>query len=162
MGPLKNYINNNQTNMSNTESNHIISAEIDDSMRSDDDSMDRVIAYENLIMENINYDDLLMAHKYDVEMINGIVQLILEVVVSESSSILVASERDPAALVKSKLLKLNYSHIEYVLECLHKNTTKVQNIKKYLLAALFNAPTTMDGYYQAEVNHDMPQFAVNH
>ena len=162
MGPLKNYINNNQTNMSNTESNHIISAETNDLMRSDDDPMERVIAYENLIKENINYDDLLMAHKYDEEMINGIVQLILEVVVSESSSILVASERYPAALVKSKLLKLNYSHIEYVLECLHKNTTKVQNIKKYLLAALFNAPSTMDGYYQAEVNHDMPQFAVNH
>ena len=89
-------------------------------------------------------------------------QLILEVVVSESNSILVASERYPAALVKSKLLKLNYSHIEYVLECLNKNTTKVQNIKKYLLAALFNAPSTMNGYYQAEVNHDMPQFAVNH
>ena len=161
MGSLS-YTNNNQTNMSNTESNHIISAETDDPMRYDDDSMDRVNAYENLIKENISYDDLLMAHKYDVEMINGIVQLILEVVVSESSSILVASERYPASLVKSKMLKLNYSHIEYVLECLHKNTTKVQNIKKYLLATLFNAPSTMDGYYQAEVNHDMPQFVVNH
>lgn len=112
--------------------------------------------------DNIYYDDLLMVHKYDVEMINGIVQLIFEVVVSESSSILVASERYPATLVKSKLLNLNYSHIEYVLECLHKNTTKVQNIKKYLLAAHFNAPSTVDGYYQAEVNHDMPQFAINH
>ena len=148
--------------MSNTESNHIISAKTDNPMRLDDDPMERVSTYENLIKENINYDDLLIAHKYDVEMINGIVQLILEVVVSESSSILVASERYPAALVKSKLLNLNYSHIEYVLECLHKNTTKVQNIKKYLLASLFNAPSTMDGYYQAEVNHDMPQFAVNH
>ena len=162
MGHLKNYINNNQTNISNTESNHIISAETGDPMRLDDDPMERVSAYENLIKENINYDDLLMAHKYDTEMINGIVHLILEVVVSESSSILVASERYLASLVKSKPLKLNYSHIEYVLECLHKNTTKVQNIKKYLLAALFNAPSTMDGYYQAEVNHDMPQFAVNH
>lgn len=162
MGPLKNYINNNQTNMSNTESNHIVSAETGDPMRLDDDPMERVNAYENLIKENINYDDLLMAHKYDVQMINGIVQLILEVIVSESNSILVASGRYPAVLVKSKLLKLKYSHIEYVLECLHKNTTKVQNIKKYLLAALFNAPSTMDGYYQAEVNHDMPQFAVNH
>ena len=63
---------------------------------------------------------------------------------------------------KSKFMKLNYCYIEYVIDCLHKNTTKVQNIKKYLLAALFNAPTTMDGYYTAEVNHDMPQFAVNH
>ena len=161
-GPLKNYINNNQTNMSNIESNHIVSAGADDPMRLEDDPMERVNAYKNLIKKNINYDDLLVAHKYDVEMINGIVQLILEVVVSESSSILVASERYPAALVKSKLLKLNYSHIEYVLECLHKNTTKVQNIKKYLLAALFNAPSTMYGYYQAEVNHDMPQYAVNH
>lgn len=143
MGPLKKN-NNNQTNMSNTESNHTISAETDDLMRFDVEPMERVNAYENLIKENINYDDLLMVHTYDVEMINGIIQLILEVVVSESSSILVASERYPAALVKSKLLKLNYSHIEYVLECLHKNTTKVQNIKKYLLAALFNAPSTMD------------------
>ena len=162
MGPLKNYINNNQTNMSNIESNHIVSAGTDNPMRLEDDPMERVSVYENLIKENINYDDLLITHKYDVEMINGIVQLILEVVVSESSSILVASERYPASLVKSKMLKLNYSHIEYVLECLHKNTTKVQNIKKYLLAALFNAPSTMDGYYQAEVNHDMAQYAVNH
>ena len=55
---------------------------------------------------------------------------------------------------------VTYSHVEYVLECMAKNTTKVQNIKKYLLAALFNAPSTIDGYYRAEVNHDMPQFAV--
>lgn len=150
IGPLKNYINNNQTDMSNTESNHIVSTGADDQMR-----LDQITAYESLIKENIDYDGLLMAHKYDAEMINGIVQLILEVVVSDGSSVLIASERYPAVLVKSKMLKLNYSHIEYVLECLHKNTTKVQNIKKYLLAALFNAPSTIDVYYQAEVNHDL-------
>ena len=76
-----------------------------------------------------------------------------------NEKILIASNWYPANLVKGKLLKLNYSHIEYVLECMKKNTTKVKNIKKYMLAALFNAPTTMDGYYRAEVNHDMPQFA---
>ena len=92
MRPLKNYINNNQTNMSNIESNHIVSAGTDNPMRLEDDPMERVSVYENLIKENINYDDLLITHKYDVEMINGIVQLILEVVISESSSILVASE----------------------------------------------------------------------
>ena len=58
-----------------------------------------------------------------------------------------------------KLLKLNYSHIEYVLECMDKNTTKVRNIKQYLLAALFNAPSTIGSYYKAEVNHDIPQYA---
>lgn len=93
------------------------------------------------------------------EVIEGIVDLILETVVSKSDPILIASERYPASLVKSKLLKLNYMHIEYVLDCFKGNTTKVKNIKKYLLAALFNAPTTIDGYYRAEVNHDMPQFA---
>ena len=73
-----------------------------------------------------------------------------------SDKILIASNWYPASLVKKKFLMLTYSHIEYVLHCMSGNTTKVKNIKKYLLAALFNAPSTMNGYYQAEVNHDMP------
>lgn len=67
--------------------------------------------------------------------------------------------RTPKNLVKSKFLKLNYSHVEYVINCLGKNTTKVRNIKSYLLASLFNAGSTISSYYRAEVNHDMPQFA---
>ena len=63
--------------MSNIESNHIVSAGTDNPMRLENDPMERVSVYENLIKENINYDDLLITHKYDVEMINGIVQLIL-------------------------------------------------------------------------------------
>ena len=78
---------------------------------------------------------------------------------SKRKEILIASEHYPAELVKSKFLKLNYSHIDYVIQWLHGNTTQVKNIKNYLLAALFNAPSTMDGYYCAEVNHDMPMFA---
>ena len=69
---------------------------------------------------------------------------------------LVKETIDYESLVKKKFLMLTYSHIEYVLHCMRGNTTKVKNIKKYLLAALFNAPSTMNGYYQAEVNHDMP------
>ena len=90
--------------------------------------------------------------------VQGIFELILETVVSQSNSILIASEIYPAAMVKSKFLKLNYMHIDYVISCMKKNTTKVKNIKKYLLAALFNAPLTIDGYYQAEVNADMPHW----
>lgn len=74
-------------------------------------------------------------------------------------SVRIAGEYYPAGFVKGKLLKLNYSHIEYVLECMDKNTTKVRNIKQYLLAALFNAPSTIGSYYKAAVNHDMPQYA---
>ncbi len=85
---------------------------------------------------------------------------ILETVVGTRDEILIASSRYPAEVVRSKFLKLNYFHIEYVLHCLRQNTSKVKNIRKYLLATLFNAPSTMDGYYQAEVNHDMPQYAL--
>ena len=79
----------------------------------------------------------------------------------QSDHIVISSNKYPTELVKSKFMKLNYSHVEYVLECLQRNTTAVKNMKKYLLAALFNAPSTMDSYYRAQVNHDMMQFA-NH
>ena len=155
--PLNSKTNRSYIDLNQTESNHISSAEQTDAMGCDVDQT--VKAYEQIIKENIDYASLLKAFPYDRELIQGIVDLILETVVSKSDPILIASERYPAALVKSKLLKLNYMHIEYVMSCFKANTTKVKNIKKYLLAALFNAPTTMDGYYRAEVNHDMPQFA---
>lgn len=72
----------------------------------------------------------------------------------------IASNRYPAELVRSKFLKLKSSHIEYAIDCFKSNTTKVRNIKKYLLTTLFNAPSTISGYYQAVVNHDFPQYAV--
>ena len=92
-------------------------------------------------------------------LVEEIYQLILETVQTEKDMIRIAGEYYPAGFVKGKLLKLNYSHIEYVLECMDKNTTKVRNIKQYLLAALFNAPSTIGSYYKAAVNHDMPQYA---
>ena len=92
----------------------------------------------------------------DMRQVDEIVNLIVETVMCKNDKILIASNWYPASLVKKKFLMLTYSHIEYVLHCMSGNTTKVKNIKKYLLAALFNAPSTMNGYYQAEVNHDMP------
>ena len=71
----------------------------------------------------------------------------------------IAGSAYPNNLVKSKFLKINYSQAEYVMDCLGKNTTKVRNIKSYLLTSLFNAGSTISGYYKAEVNHDMPQYA---
>ena len=142
----------NNTDSNDTESNLIVSE--CDEMRTDE-------IYGQIIKENISYDDLLMVYPQEEAAIEGIYELILETVISKNDEILVASNRYPADLVKSKLLKLNYSHVEYVLECLQKNTSAVKNMKKYLLAALFNAPSTMDSYYRARVNHDMPQFARN-
>ena len=113
-------------------------------------------AYENLVKETIDYELLEVTHHDDMRQVDEIVNLIVETVMCKNDKILIASNWYPASLVKKKFLMLTYSHIEYVLHCMRGNTTKVKNIKKYLLAALFNAPSTMNGYYQAEVNHDMP------
>ena len=116
-------------------------------------------AYENLVKETIDYESLEVTHHDDMRQVDEIVNLIVETVMCKNDKILIASNWYPASLVKKKFLMLTYSHIEYVLHCMRENTTKVKNIKKYLLAALFNAPSTMNGYYQAEVNHDMPGLA---
>ena len=113
-------------------------------------------AYENLVKETIDYESLEVTHHDDMRQVDEIVNLIVETVMCKNDKILIASNWYPASLVKKKFLMLTYSHIEYVLHCMRGNTTKVKNIKKYLLAAMFNAPSTMNGYYQAEVNHDMP------
>lgn len=146
-------------NLSYNKENDIESDQIGSSQMRSIDGMTTMKTYGSLIKENIDYDNLLTSHPFEQELIQGIYELILETVLCQNEEILIASNWYPVQLVKSKFLKLRYSHIEYVMECLKKNTSKVKNIKKYMLAALFNAPTTIDGYYQAEVNHDMPQFA---
>ena len=157
------YISNpNNTNLSDTEmndnkSNPIIS--VDEKRFDSDNRSEDYQAYENLVKETIDYESLEVTHHDDMRQVDEIVNLIVETVMCKNDKILIVSNWYPASLVKKKFLMLTYSHIEYVLHCMRGNTTKVKNIKKYLLAALFNAPSTMNGYYQAEVNHDMPGLA---
>ena len=161
LAPLINNTKENDLEDSNIKSNHIISAKMQDTNKGYDcDMMSEMDAYDEIIKENISFDDLLVAYPYEIETIEGIKQLILETVLNKNESMVIASNTYPVALVKSKFLKLNYSHIEYVMDCFKSNTSKVKNIKKYLLAALFNAPSTMDSYYRAEVNHDMPYMTM--
>ena len=117
----------------------------------------------NLIPANIELSDIevSLVNAMSRELLIGIFDLILETVLCKNKSIIVASSEYPAELVRSKFLKLNMFHVEYAMDCMRKNTSKIHNIKKYLLAALFNAPSTISGYYQAEVNHDLPQYAAN-
>lgn len=108
---------------------------------------DEMTAYTEIIKDNIEYKSLLERYPYEQELAQGILDLILETVLNKSETILISSNQYPRELVKSKFLKLNYFHIEYVMECLSKNTTKVVNIKKYLMAT-FNSesPGTLGGY----------------
>ena len=148
---------NNNTKIINTKINNIKSNPI--LSEQDGMGMDETNAYKELLMENIEYPYLLERYPYDQELVEGILDIMLEAVLSQKEYTVIASDSYPTELVRSKFLKLNYGHIEYVVGCMQSNTTKVRNIKKYLLAALFNAPSTISGYYRAEVNHDMPQFA---
>ena len=154
--PLMNKTNENYTDLSYTESNQILSAKAGGL---DEDEMRRISAYREIVFENIALDDLKQAHPYDAEMLDGVYDLILEVLLSKSSTTVIASNEYPTELVKSKFMKLTYSHIEYALDCFNSNSTKVRNIKKYMLAILFNAPSTISSYYTAEVHHDMPALA---
>lgn len=89
------------------------------------------------------------------ERLDEVADIIIETLCSTKDTLNIAGDDYPAMLVKDKMLKINSAHIEYVFECLDKNTTYVRNIKRYLLATLFNAPSTIDSYYAALVNHDL-------
>ncbi len=143
------YINNNQ---SNTKSFQILSGNIKPAdERCDDDEM----GYAELIRDNLDMDSLMTEYPHDKEFLQGVYDLILETVLCKSDTIIVASNRYSTNFVKAKLLKLNKFHIEYVMDCWSKLTDVPRNVKKYLLATLFNAPSTSDAFIRAEVNRDM-------
>ena len=119
-------------------------------------SQSAVEIYREIIKDNIEYEHLCQYAKgIDRDMLDEIVDLLVETVCSARKTIRIAGDDYPVELVKSKLMKLNSSHIEFVFDCISKNTTEIRNIKKYLLAVLFNAPSTINGYYTALVAHDM-------
>ncbi len=127
--------------------------------------------YRELILENIEYDILIQNERMDRDRLDELVELMVDTVCSHRETIRIAGDdypaevvksrflklnsSYPAEVVKSRFLKLNSSHIEYVLDRMRENTTYVRNIKKYLLAALYNAPSTIDSYYASLVNHDL-------
>ena len=119
------------------------------------DGMGAREAYREVIFENIGYEYLIQDPKMDREQLDEIAELIVDTVCSARKTIRVAGDDYPAEVVKSRFLKLNSSYIEYVLDRMRDNTTYVRNIKKYLLAALYNAPATIDSYYASLVNHDL-------
>ena len=118
-------------------------------------SMSAFEIYREIIRENIEYDIMIERYPYDKDRINEIVDLMLETVCTAKKTLRIAGDDYPAELVKAKFLKLHSGHLEFVLDCLKKNTTDIRNIKKYMLAVLFNAPSTIDSYYTALVAHDM-------
>ncbi len=115
----------------------------------------RVREYRELIKDNIEYD--ILVERYGAEKLDAIVELMLEVIISDHPYCVISSEKLPRDLVRSQLLKIDSTHIEFVLGELTETTSKVGNTRAYVLSALFNAPTNMDNHYQLEINHDFSQ-----
>ena len=136
----------NNTNYNNTDFNNTNPILSEDEER---------IRYETHLKQQINVPVLKKEYPTSQEMIDGMVELILDVLCSKNRMIRIAGEDKPINVVKSRFMKLNIEHMRYVVRCFQLNTTKIRSIKQYMLAALYNAPATMKSYYQAEVNYDM-------
>lgn len=146
--PKSRGINTNHNNTENNDINPIQSG-------SDEDGMCERNEYERYFRESLSIDVLLRENLGEEETILGILDLMVDVCCSKRSVIRIAGDDKPLAVVKSRFMKLNAEHIRYVLKCLSENTTRVRNIRQYLLTALYNAPATIRPFYQAWVNNDM-------
>lgn len=161
--PLNNKTNSSNTNINNTNESHITSNHITPTVG---DRMGRDMiklkyeAYQKLIKHNIDYDLLIENNITDREQVDNLVDIMVEAIVSDKEYQIISGNRISTEMIKSRFCKLDKSHIEYVLDCLNHNSSDVRNIKKYLLATLYNAPMTIDSYYKALVQHDMPELAM--
>ena len=150
--PAPNYNNNNYNNQSYN--NPINQSENSDGDRMDE--MDSANAYMELIKKNIEYEHHMKYAQYsEKDLYQELYEVICEIVCVKHKTVRIGGDEYPYELVKSKFLKLNSSHLDYVISCMRNTTKKINNIKAYMVTALYNAPSTMNHYYQQEVQHDM-------
>ena len=110
--------------------------------------------YRRSFKEALELEILEQGYPADKTVLYEILELLVETVTSRKKFLRICGEEKPREVVKSRLMKLDSSHIQYILECLKENSTQIRNIKQYLLATLYNAPVTVDSYYSAQVRHE--------
>lgn len=113
--------------------------------------------YYSYFVEQLEYECLKSNYPYDGDILEEILELIVDTVCTNRKMVRIASDDKPAEVVRSRFMKLNSRHISFVLDCFKENTTKIRNVRQYLLAAIYNAPLTMGSYYDALVRHDMAE-----
>ena len=118
------------------------------------DRMDLRAQYREIIRDNLEIDILSQDRRFDIDRVNEMVEIMLDAICSTRSTICINGEDMPQEVVKSRFLKLNSSHIEYVLHAMDECPSDIRNIRAYMLTTLYNASLTMDNYYSALVNHD--------
>jgi len=119
------------------------------------DEMDMRAQYEEIIRDNLELDILSQDNRFDIDRVNEMVEIMLDAICSTRPTIRINGEDMPQQVVKSRFLKLNSSHIEYVLHAMNECPSDIRNIRAYMLTTLYNASLTMDNYYSALVNHDL-------
>ena len=120
----------------------------------DADGMAERRSYEEYFRDSLELEYLYLDYPHEHETLEGILDLLVDTCCSRREYIRIGGDDRPRDVVKSRFMKLNSSHIRYVMDCMKENTTDVRNIRQYLLTALYNAPSTISPYYQAKVNHD--------
>lgn len=121
----------------------------------DGKAMEERDAYREYFLEQCSFDSLKRSRPYDGGMLDEMLELLVDVCSSHQQTIRISGDDKPIQVVKGRLMKLDGEHIQYVLDCFRENTTRVRNIRQYLLVSLYNAPVTIDSYYTALVSHDM-------
>lgn len=155
--PTQRNIEKQKTDRQSTDSIPFRAAEPPEPKRTETSLADRMEDYRELIRDNIQYPLLVAQNPDNADLIDEIVELMTETVCARRKVTRVCGSDFPAEVVKSRLLKLDAEHIRFVLKCLHENTSQIKNIKQYLLAALYNAPVTINSYYSALVSHDLAE-----
>ena len=157
---LKSHANNtenNNTEFSDTESFLFTSFREDHTREPKRSEADQRQQYKDLIMENISYDTLLCDYPYDKDILSEILELMVDVVCTTKPTVRISGDDKPAEVVRSQFLKLDSEHIRFVMGGLKENTTRIRNMRQYLLATLYNAPLTIGNYYRSLVSHDMSE-----
>ena len=150
-------LDNRKSERNKTEKNKTESNKTNPILSGADKDMDERASYRSYLNSQLDMEIMYERYPYDRETLNAIMDLMLDVVCSKRRTIRIAGDDKPVSVVKSQFLKVNSMHLEYVMDCMKKNPAKVRNIKQYLLAAIYNAPLTMQSYYQAWVNNDMAE-----
>ena len=138
-----------------TEWNNTEMSETDPFLSEEGDGADERTRLEEYFSQSLEVDLLLRLCPDDEDTIYQIVDLLVDTCATNRKLLRVAGDDKPTEVVRSRFMKLNADHIRFVLKCLAESTAPVRNMKQYLVAALYNAPTTMQLYYQNQTNHDL-------
>lgn len=145
----------NNTEFNNIEINNIDNLIYTKNQKKTFDEIGKDNPYEIYLKEKLEYDYLVIQYKHHVQMLDEIFEIMIDTLSCNRKTIRIGGDDKPAEIVKSRFMKLEHEHMQFVMDCILKNTTKIKNIRQYILTTIYNATQTIDSYYTMLVNHDL-------